>query len=118
MLPPDKESENVTILHKRVRDLLKQGKSESYIIDELRKSGIHSDYAELIIGNVQNDTHDRKSFWKLISGGLFFIAGGLAINYFSYQIAVNRGSFFFYLFWGIVVVGIAMIVKAFTIFKR
>ena len=111
-------SERVTFLHKKVKDLLKQGKSENHIIEELKKDGINLDYAHIIIENVYNDIHDRKNFWRLIFGGLFFIIGGLAINYFSYQIAANAGSFFFYLFWGIVVAGIVMILRAFIIFKN
>jgi hypothetical protein len=111
-------SENVALLHKKARGLLRQGKPESYILEELRKEGITMDYAQIIMANVYNDIHDRKSFWKLLFSGLFFIIGGLAINFFSYQIAVNTGSLFFYLFWGIVVSGIVMIAKAFIIFKK
>lgn len=114
----DHKFDNVALLHRKAKDLLRQGKSEGYIVDELKKDGISLDYAHQIISNVDSDIHDRKSFWKLIFGGLFFIAGGLAINYFSYQIAENTGSFFFYLFWGIVVVGIVMIIRAFIIFKN
>jgi len=118
MLVSDKTSETVTLLHKKVKYLLKEGKQEDYIIEELKKDGISLEYAHIIIANVYNDMYDRKSFWKLIFGGLFFIAGGLVINYFSYQVAANAGSFFYYLFWGIVVGGIVMIIRAFVIFKK
>jgi hypothetical protein len=110
-------SDRVTLLHRKAKQLLKEGKSEAGIIRELSGEGIDAGYAETIINNVQNDIHDRKGFWKLIFSGLFFILGGLAINYFSYQIAVNANSLFFYLFWGIVVAGIVLIIRAFIIFR-
>lgn len=117
-MSPDKTTENIELLHNKVADLIRQGKSENYIVDELRKDGINLDYAQIIIANVHNDIHDRKSFWKLIFGGMFFILGGLAINFFSYLIAVNVGSLLFSLFWGIVVVGIIMVARAFIVFKN
>jgi len=50
--------------------------------------------------------------------GVFFIAGGLYINYSSYNIAVNNNADFFYVFWGIVVAGIGMLVRAFFLFRK
>ena len=66
-------SNEVKILHQKVRGFLKQGMTESAIISELQKLGIDANYAEIIIANVHNDIHDRKSFWKLLFGGLFTI---------------------------------------------
>ena len=111
-------SERINLLHKVAKDLLKQGKSEEEIVRQLTSQGIEPSYARTIQANVYNDKSDRKNFWKLIAGGAFFIAGGIAINYYSYKIADNSHSTFFYLFWGIIVVGIVLIIKAFTIFRK
>jgi amino acid transporter len=111
-------SEKINSLHKRVKDLLKQGKSEDHIINQLTSHGIEPSYARMILNNVYNDRSDRKNFWKLLSGGVFFIAGGIAINYFSYKISGNFNSGYFYLFWGILVLGVILIIKAFTIFRK
>ncbi|MEO8405765.1 MAG: hypothetical protein ABI480_14255 [Chitinophagaceae bacterium] len=111
-------SDKIVFLHEKVKQLLRQGKSEEEIVEELAKDKIDTGYATMIIDNVQNDIHDRKSFWRLIFSGLFFVLGGLAINYLSYKIAVTANSLFFYLFWGIVVAGVVMIIRAFIIFKK
>ena len=100
------------------KDLLKQGMSEDQIIDCLTQQGIEPSYAQTILENVYNDQIDRKNFWKLLAGGVFFIVGGIAINYYSYKIAENSHSTFFYLFWGVIVSGALLIIKAFTIFRK
>ena len=115
----DREQEDVVdFLHKKARGLLQQHIAKDSVVAELVREGISSEYAEVIISNVLNDRTDQKSFWKLIVGGLFFIFGGVALNVFSFQIAANSGSFFFLLFWGIVVTGIIMIIRAFILFKK
>lgn len=110
--------DKVDWLHKKAKDLLKQNKAEEEIILELRNDGITEDYAKIIIENIQNDLHDKRSFWKLIFSGIFFILSGLTINYLSYRIAANQNAIFFYLFWGIIVVGIGLLFKAFIIFRK
>lgn len=105
-------------LHKKAKELLKQDMEEDELINELTKEGIDSHYAQLIIENVKGDIRDRLDAWKLTLMGSFFIVGGIYINYFSYQIAVNANSGFFYLFWGIVVVGILMLIRAFFLFRK
>ena len=108
----------IATLHKKAKALLKQNIDEDELIEELKKEGIDSGYAQLIIENVKGDIRDRADAWKLTLMGTFFIVGGMYINYFSYQIAVNANATFFYLFWGIVVVGILMLVRAFFLFRK
>jgi hypothetical protein len=105
-------------LHTKVKTLLKQHIDEDAIIEELRKEAIDEYYAQLIIENVKLDIRDRADAWKLTLMGSFFIVAGIYINYFSYQIAVNANAPFFYLFWGIIVVGLLMLVRAFFLFRR
>ena len=108
----------IETLHKKAKALLKQDMDEDDIMDELVKEGIDRHYAALIIDNVQSDIRDRADAWKLTLMGSFFIVGGIYINYFSYRIAVNANASFFYLFWGVVVVGILMVIKAFFLFRK
>ena len=72
----------------------------------------------MIIENVRADNRNKIDAWKLVVMGISFIIGGIYINYFSYQIAVNANAAFFYLFWGIIVAGILMLIRAFSLFRR
>ena len=105
-------------LHNKARGLLNSGMDEEEIITALQREGIDPAYAALIIQNIKADNRDRMDFWKLILMGLFFIIGGLVINYFSYHIAVRSNSIFFYLYWGILVVGIIMLIRAFSLYRK
>ncbi len=108
----------VVKLHQVVKAYLQNGITEEEIINLLQKENIDAFYAQTIIDNVLSDKEDKKDFWKLLLAGLFTIAAGLLINYFSYAIAYNTGSLSFYLFWGIIVAGIMMISRAFILFKK
>jgi hypothetical protein len=112
------ELDKVDLLHQQVAGLLKAGQSHEAIVEVLSKEGINADYAFVIIGNVLKDTQHRKNFWFLIFGGSFCILGGIALTYYSYKIAVDHSSPYFYLFYGIPVAGLLMIVKAFTLFRK
>lgn len=105
-------------LHEKARSLIKQDMEEDALVEEMKKEGIEAGYARLIIDNVKSDIRDRADAWKLIFMDVFFIVGGLYINYFSYRIAENAKASYFYLFWGIVVVGILMLVRAFFLFRK
>jgi hypothetical protein len=111
-------SEQIDSLHKKVKDLHKQGKTDDEIIGELENEGVENTYAQMLLENVYNDIHDKRNFWKLIFGGAFFILGGLAINIFSYRIAENSNASYFFLFWGPPIAGLLLIIKAFTIFRK
>lgn len=118
MASPTDTSEKINTLHKMAKDLLQQGRPDDQIISQLTEEGIEPSYAQMILDNVYNDRSDRRNFWKLLIGGFFFIAGGIAINLFSYKIADNFNSGYFYLFWGIIVAGVLLVIKAFTIFRK
>jgi len=49
--------------------------------------------------------------------GGFYLLIGLLLNYLSYKIAVDINAFF-YLFWGIIVLGIITIVKGFILYRK
>lgn len=117
-MPLDDTSENIDLLHIKVKDLVRQKKTDEEIVEALKREGINEDYAQVIIANVQNDIHDKKNFWKLLIGGIFFIVGGLTVSYLSDRMTKNTGGLFFDLFWVIVVAGIILVIKAFIIFKK
>jgi hypothetical protein len=108
----------VKLLHIKVDELLKENYTDAQIINQLTKEGIDTHYAEIIIGNVRDDQEDKKSFRNsMIMGSFYIFAGGL-INILSYIIASNANSFFFYAFWGIVVLGVVTIIRGFILYKR
>jgi hypothetical protein len=111
-------SQKITALHLHAKKLVDANETESFIISELCKHGITETYATTIIDNVLNDNRDRKDFWKLLIMGCFFILTGLVITYISYT-AANQSSFgSYFVFWGLVVTGIIMIFRAFTLYKK
>jgi hypothetical protein len=111
-------NQTIETLHTKAATLLQQKREEAAIIDELVKEGIEPSYAALIIENVKSDLEDRRLFKKEFGMGVFFVIAGLLINLLSYQLAVNLNSFFFYVFWGIIVLGIIMIYRAFVLFRK
>lgn len=113
-----KVSNEVERLHNNVKQLLKSGKTETEIIELLKKEGVEEYYAQTIIDNILEDKSDKINFWKLLGMGVFTTVAGLLINYSSYSIAVQKGSFSFWIFWGIVVSGLMMITRALILFKK
>ena len=111
-------SQKIDLLHQQARKLVNANETESFIISELCKHGITETYATTIIDNVLNDNRDRKDFWKLLIMGCFFIIAGLAISYISYTAASQRNLGSYFIFWGLVVTGIIMIFRAFTLYKK
>ncbi len=117
MIKHDDTKQKVKLLHEKVKQLLLAHKTEEQIIIELSKDGIDSQYAQVIIENVNDDKADKKSFRSSLIMGGFYLASGLLLNYFSYSIAAASNSFFFYLFWGILILGIVTIVRGFILYK-
>ena len=118
MSPQDQTSKEIAALHSKVKDLLKQEYTDDQIIGELKKDGIEEHYTRLIIDNVHNDKSDKISFRNSLIMGTFYIGAGLLLNILSYTIAVQRNSTYFYLFWGIVALGIVTIVRGFILHKK
>ena len=114
----DETSKQIKLLHLKVKQLLSEGWTDENIINELAKEGIQTHYAQTIIENLQDEESDKKSFRNSLLVGIFYIVAGILINFFSYKIAVNNNSFFFYLFWGIIVLGIVTIIRGFILYKK
>ncbi|MFT3844784.1 MAG: hypothetical protein QM725_07015 [Lacibacter sp.] len=113
----DQISDEVKDLHSQVKGMLVKKMAEEDILKKLRESGIKKDYAILIIENAKEDIDKFKNFKVSLFIGLFLIVGGIIINILSYRIAEAANSIFFYLFWGIIAVGIVTVVKAYVLFK-
>ena len=111
-------TKDIKALHSQVKMLLDKKYTEEAIVDELKKQGLEPYYIETIIGNVENETADKKSFRNCMIMGFVYIIGGLLINVFSYTIAENSNATFFYIFLGTIVLGIITIARGFILYKR
>ena len=110
-------SKQIKLLHTRVIQLLSEKYTDEEISEELKKDGIDDHYSQSLIENVRNDKANRKSLRNSLIMGSFYIAGGLLLNFFSYKMAVVNNSNFFYLFWGIIVLGIVTIIRGIILYK-
>jgi hypothetical protein len=114
----ENSTQKITALHAQAKKMIDANETKSSIISALCENGITEDYAALIIDNVLNDIRDRKDFWKLIIMGCFFIIAGLLITYISYTAASQSRMGSYFIFWGLVVTGIVMIFRAFTLYRK
>ena len=110
--------EKISDLHEKAKQLLSEDIQEKDIISELIKEGITSSYAEIIIENVKSDISDKRNFWKEFFTGIAITVVGFLLNYLSFAVATRSGTLTFILFWGIVVFGISVIIRAFIIFRK
>jgi hypothetical protein len=117
MQKEENSSQKIKALHAQAKKLIDANESEEFVLTELCKNGITVDYAAIIIDNVLNDIRDKKDFWKLLVMGSFITIAGSFISYTSYTNANDRGGYYF-IFWGIVVAGIVMIFRAFTLYRK
>jgi hypothetical protein len=117
MQKEENSSQKIKALHAQAKKLIGANESEEFVISELCKNGITEDYAAIIIDNVLNDIRDKKDFWKLLVMGSFITISGLLITYTSYTSSENTGGYYF-IFWGIVITGIVMIFRAFTLYRK
>lgn len=108
----------VSSLHKKAKQLIQQKFEEEYIINKLIKEGISIRYAKTIIENIVSEMRDRKQLFKMFIMALFIIAGGLLLNYLSYNLAVKNGGIYMLIFWGIIVSGTIMFIKAISMYKN
>lgn len=108
----------ILALHEKARELILEKRNEEDIIFELKKEGIESGYAELIIQNVKTELSDKTEFKRELVKGIAFTISGLILNLVSYIAFLNTGSFFWIVYWGIFVFGITLIFRAFIIFKK
>ena len=110
-------TDRIDYLHKKTAELIARGLPVREIVAALKEEGIDEQYAKTLIHNVLNDSRSQNnSLWWLIMGIILFV-GGLAVNYYSYQLAENTGGFYV-IFWGVVVTGAGMIARALILWKR
>ncbi|WP_276484081.1 hypothetical protein [Paraflavitalea pollutisoli] len=110
-------SSEIEAIHENVRSLLKDKVPDGKIVEHLSALGHEPYYIETVIENIREEGEDRKSFRNsLIMGGCYLI-GGSALNAISYLSATNVGAGFFYLFWGVMVLGVVTIVRGFILYR-
>ena len=114
----DQSSQKVEQLHEEVRMRLKQKQTPEQIYNSLEEKGLEPYYIKTIIQNVEDEKDDKKSFRNSMIMGIGYIVGGIVINIFSYKFAVESNSFVFYIFWGIVVVGIVTVIRGFILYRK
>ena len=112
----DPISAKIKALHTEAADLLRQKATDEQIIEALKQHGIDFAYAQTILENAREDVDDKKEFYKLVFGGAFVTFGGVALTVMSYRSAVSWGVFF--VFTGLIVAGIASVVRGFIIYKK
>lgn len=105
-------------LHREASLLFRQQKEDEQIIQALCTSGAERHYAEQVLMNVKRDVVKRKKFRNNILYGAGFLALGLLLNLASYNFSNRLGSSMYYFFWGILVVGLGYIFRAFVVFRK
>lgn len=118
MIANDEAARDIELLHSKVRALLNDTVPENLIIEELLREGHTEYYAQTIIDNIHKEKSNRKSFNITLLMGLAITISGLLINIISYNTATENNSMFFYVFWGIVAVGISIILRAFILYRK
>ena len=111
-------NQRISALHEKAKELILEKKEEADVISELAKEGIDTNYAQLIIENVKTDLSNKKEFRKELLKGISVTLFGLLLNVSSFIAFSNTGSYVWIVFWGIVVFGITLIIRAFIIFKK
>lgn len=115
----DQASQKIALIHKDAKQLIGANLEEEMVIATLCKNHtITKDYAALIIDNVLVDIRNKKDFWKLLIMGCFISISGFVISYISYNAAEENTTSGYIIFWGLVVTGIVMIFRAFTLYKK
>ena len=111
-------TDEIKLLHSQVKELLKKNYTHEEIVDVLKQKGLEPYYIETIIENIEQEKEDKVSFRNSTITGIFFIISGFAINIFSYRLAESANNSFFYVFWGIIVVGIVTVIRGFILYRR
>jgi hypothetical protein len=103
-------------LHRSAAEMLKAKLPDYTIVENLKRKGLDAYYAEMILENVKTDVEDRKQFRKhMLSGGFVFLAG-LALTIGTYFMAGPGETY--YIFPGIMVVGIGSMIRGFILFRK
>ncbi|MBS1513326.1 MAG: hypothetical protein JST86_20990 [Bacteroidetes bacterium] len=105
-------------LHQKVHALIGSNCSEDEIIDALRNDGIDEHYARTLIENVLNDQEDKANFRRLLFIGIAAVVAGIIINVTSYKLALRTPGYGFIVFWGVVLYGIILIIRALMLYRK
>ena len=109
----------IDAMHQHARALVRQKLSDKDILSVLiRQFNISEEYAVMIVDNVRNEKDNQKNFIKAMTLGWTLLLGGLALNYFSYQISENTGSSTVIIFYGIVGLGIITILRGWILYRN
>lgn len=111
-------TDNIKILHTEVTALFFEKKSDDEIIAYIISKGYEQHYAETVLDNIKEDAADKKSFWKTLFYGLGFLLAGFLLSLSSRYFALSTGAMFYVFFWGMMVTGISIMVKAFILFRK
>ena len=106
-------SQQIAFLHEKARQLRKANYTDEAIARELVKEGITESYAHMIIGNIDGEASDKKSFRNSLIMGSFYILAGLLLTWFSY----NSNMSVYFIFWGLVVFGIVTIIRGVMLYR-
>lgn len=112
----DDSDGRVRDLHAEAVQLLTEKHTDKFIIDALMKKGILEYYAEMILENAKHDKSDNNEFYKHLFGGTFVFMAAAIMTFGTYSVAVPGGIYF--IFWGLMVSGIIMIIRAFLFFRK
>lgn len=108
----------IDVLHRRVKQMLEDKLPEQEIIELLVKEGVESHYAQMVIGNVQNDLHDRKAFYKLIVAGIVCLATSAFVWFYPDFAHFRRGLIYCFLLLAPLIGGCTFLYRAYSIFKQ
>ena len=111
-------AEKIKLLHTEVETLFRQNKDEEDIITYIISKGYDRHYAEMVLGNIQEDAADKKNFWKTLFYGIGFLIAGILVTVASYFFSISGGLLFFIFYWGLIVTGISIIARAFIVFRK
>lgn len=110
--------DDIGLLHDEAARMLKEKKSDEDIILYIISKGHEWHYAELVLDNVRRDAHNKKGFWKTLFYGLGFLVAGVTLTISSKVFSTSLGIAVYGVFWGMIVVGISIIARAFIIFRK
>ena len=111
-------SDDIKLLHDEAAQLLAASKSDEEIISYIIAKGYERHYAENVLDNIKEDVQDRRNFWKTLFYGISFLIAGILVTVASRQFAISTGALFYLFYWGLIITGISIIIRAFIIFRK
>lgn len=103
-------------LHRIAADMLKAKISEQTIIANFYRKGLDAYYVEMILEHVKTDIENRKQFRIHVLSGGFVLLAGLALTIGTHMRAGSERNY--YVFAGIMVIGIMSITRGIILFRK